>query len=469
MQPPTSLLAASRARQGYGIVHAAPQPTESLDSKILSIAAPSLLALALDPVLAAVDVAFVGRCGENSGAVPLAAVAASTGFFGFVFSATNCFASAGTPLVAKAEVDDGEAAALQLGGAIVKAAALTGVLLCLFSELIAPQAMALFAPSNLIGESVAFTRLRGISAPAVVGAAALNGVLRGVGDPRAALDAAALAALINVCLDVVLVWQLGMNPNGAAIATACAEWAALIYLAVRFAKRSNGVEALPLGRGLETFTTAALATLVRTLCLQAFLAATTAFISVTSADPTLLAAHLVLKQFYIIMSFVTDALAIAAQQLVASATSTLEARQRATRLLGWGFVTGVVLAALLYVIPPSLLTDDARVAAEASIELLRIVAPLQLLSSLVFVGDGILQGSRDFKFEAFAVALASVGGAAVLILEQRPPDGALATAWDAVAVLNALRFLTFAGRFYLKGPLVGGGDESDAEAPPEVK
>ena len=80
MQPPTSLLAASRARQGYGIVHAAPQPTESLDSKILSIAAPSLLALALDPVLAAVDVAFVGRCGENSGAVPLAAVAASTGF-----------------------------------------------------------------------------------------------------------------------------------------------------------------------------------------------------------------------------------------------------------------------------------------------------------------------------------------------------------------------------------------------------
>ena len=213
-----------------------------------------------------------------------------------------------------------------------------------------------------------------------MGAAALNGVLRGVGDPRAALDAAALAALINVFLDVVLVWQLGLNPNGAAIATACAEWVALIYLAARFAKRSNGVEALPLGKGLETFTTAALATLVRTLCLQAFLAATTAFISVTSADPTLLAAHLVLKQFYIIMSFVTDALAIAAQQLVASATSTLEARKRATRLLGWGFVTGVVLAAALR--DSSVLTHGrCKSGTEASIELLRIVAPLQLLSS----------------------------------------------------------------------------------------
>ena len=56
----------------------------------------------------------------------------------------------------------------------------------------------------------------------------------------------------------------------------------------------------------------------------------------------------------------------------------------------------------------------------------------------------------------------------MLILEQRPPDGALATAWDAVAVLNALRFLTFAGRFYLNGPLLE-SDEADAEAPPEVK
>ena len=397
MQPPTSLLAASRARQGYGIVHAR-APAHRITRQQDSAAAPSLLALALDPVLAAVDVAFVGRCGENSGAVPLAAVAASTGFFGFVFSATNCFASAGTPLVAKAEVDDGEAAALQLGGAIVKAAALTGLLLCLFSELIAPQAMALFAPANLIGESVAFTRLRGLSAPAVVGAAALNGVLRGVGDPRAALDAAALAALINVFLDVVLVWQLGLNPNGAAIATACAEWVALIYLAARFAKRSNGVEALPLGKGLETFTTAALATLVRTLCLQAFLAATTAFISVTSADPTLLAAHLVLKQFYIIMSFVTM---LRYRGAASWPRHLLEEARNGDAFTRMGLRDGVVWR--LCDVSSFLTHRRCRGRAEASTELLRIVAPLQLLSSLVLWATASCR-LRDFKFEAFAVA-----------------------------------------------------------------
>ena len=269
-EPPPSLLAASRARSGYGLVGAAPRPPgdddePSLDARILAIAAPSLLALALDPVLAAVDVAFVGRCGAGrSGAAPLAAVAASTGFFGFVFSATNSFTSAGTPLVAKARADDGDAAALRLGGAVVRAAAVVGVGLMLASEAAAPAAMRVFAPDGVESASVAFTRLRAASAPAVVGAAALNGALRGVGDARAALDAAALAAVVNVSLDALLVWRLGLNPNGAAAATAVAEWAALAFLAARFARRVGdaGAAAAPDGvfAGLETFTHAAAAT-----------------------------------------------------------------------------------------------------------------------------------------------------------------------------------------------------------------
>ena len=69
----------------------------------------------------------------------------------------------------------------------------------------------------------------------------------------------------------------------------------------------------------------------------------------------------------------------------------------------------------------------------------------------------------------FSSASGSCARGGGTLLSSHVHDGALATAWDAVAVLNALRFLTFAGRFYLRGPLVGGGDESDAEAPPEVK
>ena len=81
------------------------------------------------------------------------------------------------------------------------------------------------------------------------------------------------------------------------------------------------------------------------------------------------------------------------------------------------------------------------------------MAPLQLLSSLVFVGDGVLQGSRDFTFEACAVAAAAAGAGAALVFNGQGPDGALSAAWDAVAVLNALRFVAFLFRFAVRGPL----------------
>jgi len=90
MQPPASLL--GRAR-GYGLVAAAaPEPAPdappNLDARIFAIAAPSLVALALDPVLNVVDTAFVGRAAGAS-ATPLAAVSGATGFFALVFACTN--------------------------------------------------------------------------------------------------------------------------------------------------------------------------------------------------------------------------------------------------------------------------------------------------------------------------------------------------------------------------------------------
>ena len=44
-------------------------------------------------------------------------------------------------------------------------------------------------------------------------------------------------------------------------------------------------------------------------------------------------------------------------------------------------------------------------------------------------------------------------------------NGALATAWDAVAALNVLRFAAFVGRFYVRGPLVIDADAAEELAP----
>ncbi|KAH8049785.1 hypothetical protein JL721_11564 [Aureococcus anophagefferens] len=463
VKKPASLLAvATRSGRGryYGLpgetmaLPGAPpgrEPEPGLDGRIVRIAVPSLFALALDPILNVVDTAFVGLGG--GGAAPLAAVSASTSFFGFVFACTNCFASAGTPLVA-AELKPGgggEAGALALGSSIVRSALLVGVVLALAAEAVSGPAMDLFAPAyELHGAAVDFSRLRALSAPAVVAAAALNGSLRGLGDASSALKAASLAAVVNVLLDIALIYGLGMNPNGAAIATACAEYAAAAYLGAVFLSRR---------RVLGGDVAAAEAALDRRW--RIFLAATTAYIGTASADPAAeLAAHLVLKQFYLVLSFATDALAVAAQQLVASAPDAAAARAVARRLLAWGLVVGVVFAAALHA---AALTSDAAVAAAAEDELRRVVAPLQVLSSLVFVGDGVLQGSRDFTFGAYAVSAAALVAAATLFA---PVDGrdALSAAWDAIAVLNGCRFFAFAYRFYARGPLVARAEDGDAEA-----
>ncbi|KAH8099217.1 hypothetical protein JL720_2201 [Aureococcus anophagefferens] len=252
VKKPASLLAvATRSGRGryYGLpgetmaLPGAPpgrEPEPGLDGRIVRIAVPSLFALALDPILNVVDTAFVGLGG--GGAAPLAAVSASTSFFGFVFACTNCFASAGTPLVA-AELKPGgggEAGALALGSSIVRSALLVGVVLAGRRGRVGP-AMDLFAPAyELHGAAVDFSRLRALSAPAVVAAAALNGSLRGLGDASSALKAASLAAVVNVLLDIALIYGLGMNPNGAAIATACAEYAAAAYLGAVFLSRRRG-------------------------------------------------------------------------------------------------------------------------------------------------------------------------------------------------------------------------------------
>lgn len=65
--------------------------------------ASSLLALALDPVLASVDTAFVGQL---PGSVPLASMALSSSLFGLLFSSCNFFANCATPSERSARRED---------------------------------------------------------------------------------------------------------------------------------------------------------------------------------------------------------------------------------------------------------------------------------------------------------------------------------------------------------------------------
>mmetsp|Transcript_15076 Transcript_15076/g.19940 ORF Transcript_15076/g.19940 Transcript_15076/m.19940 type:complete len:449 (+) Transcript_15076:12-1358(+) len=405
----------------------------TLDREILNIAVPSLLALSLDPVLTMVDTGFVGRVAENS-AEGLAAMGIASSVLNLVYPTTNFFTNAATPLVTKSQD-------IKLAGRICTLALVFGILLGVVIEISAPIVVTMAGGGPA---AIAFTRYRALSAPAVVSSNALNGCLRGFGDARAALDAALLSAVINFTLDIFLVPQLGAN--GAAIATATAEFAGAALLLKRlFELTANIVVVQEEESSLKPFIGSAALTLSRSLALQFFLAGTTRFVA--TAGPQALAANHILKSVYSLLSFATDALAVAAQRLVATATNP---KQVASRIFAWGTLLGLFFALSLYLTaePLVLLLDykDQLVISLAVDQIKRILAPLQILSSIVFVADGVLQGATAFRVEAsamlFSVAIAS------LILFYAPdahdsPSVTLDTAWQAVCVLQAARAATF--------------------------
>ncbi|CAM9944522.1 unnamed protein product [Choristocarpus tenellus] len=79
---------------------------------------------------------------------------------------------------------------------------------------------------------------------------------------------------------------------------------------------------------------------------------------------------------------------------------------------------------------------------------------MQPVNAFVFVSDGILQGSLDFAYEAFTMAVsATIAGA--YIISQGTEGVKLEDIWVGLVLLQSCRAFTFSARFWLDpgGPL----------------
>ena len=157
-------------------------------------------------------------------------------------------------------------------------------------------------------------------------------------------------------------------------------------------------------RRVETPRRRSASQLVRTLILQAVLLRATA----EAARAGAAAPHQICVQVWWVTLFALDALAVAAQSLVASslgAGDVARAREAADRCLRWALATGTAVGVGVYAAGPALpgvFTDDPSL--ESTRGPLALVASLQPLNAAVFVGDGVLQGAADFDYLAMAMA-----------------------------------------------------------------
>lgn len=143
-------------------------------------------------------------------------------------------------------------------------------------------------------------------------------------------------------------------------------------------------------------------------------------------------------QLFLLLSLTLDAVAIAAQALVATHLGAGEgARARAVgeRLVGLGVYVGAALGVVLFLAAPLLggLFTQAAEVEELATQLLIWVALLQPVGAIAFTLDGILIGASDTGF----LAVAMVGATVVFVGSMLLLYGSQAGIWSLIIGMSA--------------------------------
>ena len=419
------------------------------DRDILRLSGPALGALAAEPLYVLVDTAVVGHLGTPQlGGLAVAGTVLTTSFFLFNFLAYGTTASVAR-LFGAGRSDEAAQQAVQAGWLALA----LGVALALAGVTLAPQAVALFGADGAVADNgIVYLRISALGAPAVLLATAGIGFLRGVQDTRTTLLVAGGANVLNLVLELTLIYGFGMGIAASAAATVVAQSvAAVAYGAVvlRAVRRAHGTSLQPEWRRIRQLLVVGRDLFVRTGSLLASLAVATAV--ATRMGVVEVAAHQIAFQLWTFLALVLDALAIAGQAMIGrllGAGDASGARDAARRMVQWGIAAGVafavVVASLRTVLAPLFSGDDAVVALAGQV--LVIVALLQPANAVVFVLDGVLIGAGDLRYLAAAMFTSAVlfVPAAIAVLET---GHGLVALWGALALLMAARLAGNVVRF----------------------
>lgn len=193
-----------------------------LDHKIWGIAWPAILSNISIPLLGLVDSAILGHLESSQylGAVAIGAALLSFLYWGFSFLRMGT-----TGLVARAEgAGDHYSSTLILARSAVLALALAALVL-LLHPLLLQLGIALMSPADQLAPlAESYARIRIASAPAALLTYTVVGWCIGRQDTRWPMLIVITTNLANIGLDFLLVVGMGLNSDGAALATVIAEY-----------------------------------------------------------------------------------------------------------------------------------------------------------------------------------------------------------------------------------------------------
>ncbi|WP_231558376.1 MATE family efflux transporter [Modestobacter caceresii] len=413
------------------------------------MAAPALVVLAAEPLYLLVDTAVVG----NLGTVSLGGLAVGGGLLAYVAALLNFLAYGTTARAARrAGAGDRDGAVAEGVQATWLALALGVALAAVFQVAAGPLTRLLAGGAGPVADAAEeWLRVASLGLPLLLIALAGNGWLRGVQELRRPMGYVLAGSLVSLVLCPLLVHTAEMGLVGSAVANVIGQAisATLFVRALTRELAGTAISLRPRPAALRAQLVLGRDLLLRAAVLQLAFAAAAGVVARSGTAE--LGAHQIALQLWLFLALVLDAYAIAAQTLVGTALGAArpaEARATASRVVGWGLGTGVLVAvallALRPVLPP-LFTDDPAVLAEAGV-VWWFLALMQPLAGVVFALDGVLMGAGDVAYLRTVTVGAALVGFVPLSLLSGWLDWGLPGVWTGLTLFIVLRLVAVGWR-----------------------
>lgn len=208
----------------------------SILGKLVPFMLPILGALILQAAYGAVDLLVVGRFGTTSG---LSSVSTGSQVLNLVTFVITQSAMGITVLIARyiGEKKQQQIGAL-IGGSIVVFAMISAVLFVVVIVFSRPIAVLMQAPAEAVSLTSMYVKICGGGIFFIVAYNLLAAIFRGLGDSKSPLIFVAVACVVNIAGDLILVAGLHLDAAGAAIATVFAQAVSVVFALLLLFKRN---------------------------------------------------------------------------------------------------------------------------------------------------------------------------------------------------------------------------------------
>lgn len=210
----------------------------SILNKLILFMIPVFGALVLQAAYGAVDLLVVGRFGTTAG---LSAVSTGSQILNLVTFVITQFVMGITVLIARyiGEKNSGQIGEL-LGGGITVFTIICIVLFAVMVFFAKPLAILMQAPEEALSLTSVYVKICGGGIFFIVAYNVLAAIFRGFGDSKSPLIFVAVACVVNIIGDLILVAGFHLDAAGAAIATVAAQAVSVVLALIILKKKKYG-------------------------------------------------------------------------------------------------------------------------------------------------------------------------------------------------------------------------------------